>query len=51
MFFLTEMEDAFHDNEDRLSDYQKRIDELNREMLDHLRYIEERSNFYRTCQA
>jgi hypothetical protein len=45
------MEDGFHENERRLNDSQKIIDELNEQMMNHLRHIEERSTFYRNCQG
>ncbi|XP_054168822.1 laminin subunit beta-1-like isoform X2 [Oppia nitens] len=48
---LQEMEDSFHENEKRLTDYQQIIDNLNNEMMGHLNHIEMRSREYRTCQA
>jgi hypothetical protein len=48
---ITEMEDRFHENERRLNQWQKIIDELNEQMMSHLIYIEERSTFYRNCQG
>jgi len=48
---LQEMEDGFHENERRLNESQKIIDELNKSMGLHLIYIEEKSTFYRNCQG
>ena len=48
---MTEMEDGFHENERRLNQSQKLIDELNEQMLNHLNYINEKSAYYRTCQG
>ncbi|XP_055926474.1 laminin subunit beta-1-like [Argiope bruennichi] len=48
---LQGMEDDFDENEKRLKDFSKILDELNREMDDHLAVIEERSGFYRDCQT
>ncbi|XP_035224803.1 laminin subunit beta-1-like isoform X2 [Stegodyphus dumicola] len=48
---LIDMEDEFDDNERRLKDFSKELDELNMEMEGHLVVIEDRSAFYRDCQT
>lgn len=48
---LQGMEDEFDENEKKLNDYSQTLDELNQEMEGHLKKIEERSAFYRDCQA
>jgi len=45
------MGDGFDENERRLNNSQKIIDELNEQMIDHLRYIENKTTFYRNCQG
>ncbi|XP_064483603.1 laminin subunit beta-1-like isoform X2 [Ornithodoros turicata] len=47
---LQQMEDEFDENEKRLKDYSKILEQLNREMTQHLNLIEQRSNYYRVCQ-
>ncbi|XP_054721557.1 laminin subunit beta-1-like [Uloborus diversus] len=48
---LQGMEDEFDDNEKKLKNFSDLLDRLNMEMEGHLTFIEEKSAFYRDCQA
>lgn len=41
--------DEFDDNERRLKEYLKSVDDLNGKMREHLQTIEKRAEFHRSC--
>lgn len=51
MILLSEMEDDFVENERVLKDYSQILEQLNKEMSDHLMHIEMMSSNYRLCQT
>ena len=47
--FFTDVETELEENETKLTKLQAELVQLSCEMLIHLRVIEDKSNFYRTC--
>lgn len=48
---LIEYEYSIENNEGKLNDLQKKVDDLNNQMKNHLDHIEQRAKYYRECQA
>lgn len=46
---LQGLEDEFDDNERKIANYQKIIDDLNNQMKGHLKVIESRAEYHRSC--
>ncbi|RWS26837.1 laminin subunit beta-1-like protein, partial [Leptotrombidium deliense] len=48
---LQEIEDEFDENERKLKSYEKLIDDLNRDMTEHLKTIDYWANYHRSCNG
>lgn len=48
---LQTMSDTYKDNEKNLQDLQLRVDDLNNQMTDYAKIVDERSEYYRACSS
>lgn len=49
--FIVDFESDIANNDQKLDDLRRKIEELDNEMKNHLENIERQSKFYRDCQA